>query len=471
MNKLLVIMFLITLLITRFYNLDHTARFTRDESYDIVKLHQYWVEKKVTLVGAINVTNELVYSSLTYYMLMPFAILGDFEPVSPVYGVAFYGTLTVLIFLLIVRKLNKKMLYLAVALVLVWFPLVQSSRWSWNPHLVTLWTSLGMLSFLQRKKVFLFLSGVFFGLAFHNHYLSFVSVAVFLIPTALVGFFKKEFLKVFTPWIGFVFLLIPFAVFDIRHPPGLFFTGYLKSNMVSQGVANEFTSFPKSFVSNIYNAFFYLTQYKVLAIFTLSLSTLLAYLDVRKKRYSHFLYLFPVVAQVAIISFLPTYENRYFLLTLTFLFVWLVLKREGISGVVLKLIILLFIVGGTFSLPGALTKPLSQPPPYVVSGSTNYIKNQIEKNDMKNVNIASLQSPDPDPLGLIYRDVLLSKNIRVLQPNEYTITDNLFITTTSAEEEVRNDPANIMNGFREGKLVNVYDVLDSNWKVYLFNRE
>ena len=470
MKKLLFICLLAILIFTRFYNLGSTARFTRDESYDIVKLHQYWIEKRITLVGAINVTNEIVYSSLTYYMLMPFAVLGNFEPVSPVYGVAFYGILTAMVFILLAKKINKKLLVWCAALVLVWFPLVQSSRWSWNPHLVSFWVGLGILSFLQKNNYYKFLSGVFFGLAFHNHYLSIVSTSVFLFLFSIEPFLKKNYKEILLPAAGFVLMILPYAVFDLRHPPGLFFTGYLKSNMVSKGIANELTLFPNTFINSVYQSLLYMTQNAIFAVILLILSVLIAINDFSKKP-KNLYYLIPVIFQIAVISFLPTFENRYFLLGITFFYIWLVMPRKKLGSNTQKLAITVCIIGGILSLSGALTNPLSQPPPVVVAKITNYIKDAAIQNDLKNVNIAALASPDPDPLGLIYRDVLLSKEIRLLSAGEYGITDNLFVVSTSDEGIVRADPANVIHGFREGKVARIYDISDTGWKVYLFNRE
>lgn len=47
----LFIFFILLLLLIRTYNLDHTARMTRDESSDLRRIHQYYIEKKITLVG------------------------------------------------------------------------------------------------------------------------------------------------------------------------------------------------------------------------------------------------------------------------------------------------------------------------------------------------------------------------------------------------------------------------------------
>ena len=109
-SKLLLILFIIALLFTRFYNLSQSDRFTRDESSDLVRMHQYYIDRTLTLIGPLDNTGTKVFGSLTYYMLMPFAILGNFNPVSPVYGTAFFGLLTALMIVYMTKIINPRFL-------------------------------------------------------------------------------------------------------------------------------------------------------------------------------------------------------------------------------------------------------------------------------------------------------------------------------------------------------------------------
>ncbi len=72
-----VILYLVILLFTRFYQVAYTARFTQDESGFLVRLHQIYDERKITLIGQVNDQGK-VFGSLTVYLLLPFAIIGDF---------------------------------------------------------------------------------------------------------------------------------------------------------------------------------------------------------------------------------------------------------------------------------------------------------------------------------------------------------------------------------------------------------
>lgn len=142
---LIALLFLSLLIFTRFYNLDTTARFIWDESSDLVKMHQYFLERKVTLIGPISEDGTKIFGSLTYYMLIPFAAWGNFDPVSPAMGAAFWGCITALLLIYLAYIVNKKFLIPIVLLSLGWSPLLETSRWAWNPNFIPFWIILGII--------------------------------------------------------------------------------------------------------------------------------------------------------------------------------------------------------------------------------------------------------------------------------------------------------------------------------------
>ena len=150
---ILFLIFISVVIFTRFYNLSGTARFTQDESSDLARMHEYYQNKQISLVGPISSDRSKVFSSLGYYMLMPFTVAFDFIPVSPVYGMAFLGVLTAVFMLLISRSIDKKKTILVGVLITIWFPLVLVSRWAWNPHFVIFWASLALLTYQYRKRI------------------------------------------------------------------------------------------------------------------------------------------------------------------------------------------------------------------------------------------------------------------------------------------------------------------------------
>ena len=99
------------------------------------------------------------------------------------------------------------------------------------------------------------------------------------------------------------------------------------------------------------------------------------------------------------------------------------------------------------------------------------MKTQIETKSLKNVNIVVLASPDHNTEGRKYRDLLLvPDNLQIKSTGEYSITDNLFVVSTSPISVIRSDPATEISNFRNGKLAGVWQIPNSSWVVYLLNK-
>lgn len=462
--------FLAALVFTRFYNLPATTRFTRDESSNLVDMHRIWKEKEITLLGPVDVSNTVIYASLTHYMLLPFAVMGNFSPASPAYGTAVYGIATALLLILLARQLNKKFVILVAVLGLAWYPLIESSRWAWNPHIVPLMFVIAILLWLRKRSRFKFLAGVFFGLAFHIHFFSFISFAVFWIIYALMEAKSRKFKDALLVGLGFGLTIIPFAIFDILHPPGLFFGKFLTNNPLTENFSHELSLFDQTFINGIFQTLLYLSQNSFLAVFAGVAIVILFVLDV-KKTPKNLLFFFPVLVQIATVSFLPYYAGRYFLISSVFFVCWLIIPRPKWGSAIAKFLIAIMIIGSLASI-GKLFKESQIPPGgYVVGEVSTFIADKIAVDDLKNVNLAVLASPDPDPLGIIYRHTLLVKEVRTLPESQFSLTDNLFIVSTGSEDALRRDASNTMNGFRKGKSQLVYQLAGTSWKVFLFNRD
>src|SRR5258708_3197960 len=215
--------FILVLVFSRFYNVPHTARFTEDESGFLVRLHQIFEERKLTLVGQVNEQGTKVFGSLSIYLFMVFAILGNFNPISVFYGAAFWGVITVIVMFYLGKIINKRLIWIFGVLLLVWFPLLQMGRWAWNPNFIPLWVALGIICYIKSKNFFFsFLTGVFFGLSIHQHYYAIFGTSVFIFIIAVDALLRKNIKNFFLPGIGFVLTLLPFLIFDLRHRPGLF---------------------------------------------------------------------------------------------------------------------------------------------------------------------------------------------------------------------------------------------------------
>lgn len=467
---ILVPLFLFLLVFFRLYNLDQTARFTQDESSDLVRMHQYYEAKKITLVGPISNNNAKVFGSLTYYQLMPFTAAGNFEPISPVYGMVFWGALTAILLILITLKINKKLLPYVAVLVIIWYPLLETSRWAWNPHLMLFWIALGIWLYLKDKPWSYALSGLALGLAFHNHYIAFITTAIFVL-LAIGKLLKQRKIKLASLFAGgFTTAFIPFVIFDLRHPPGLFFSKYLMSGSIENTKETTFIQVLADIWNNLANFGFYIAQNELLAILLGILVIGVVAFDMRSNRKA-LLYLIPVVGQIIAGSFMDSIQTRYILPAVVFFLVWLLIPRKMYAEFFARTSFIALIVGALFSVYTQLHHIPVYPDIKTIMAADKIIAETIQKNKVKDANFAVLASPASDTLGVSQRNALQVRDIHFLAANQYDVSDSLFVLSISDENRLRKDESQPMQPFKDTTLNGVYPVDKSQWKVYWFKKQ
>lgn len=458
--------FLILLIFTRFYNIELTARFTEDESLDLVRIHQIYVDRELTFVGPRNDQGTKVFSSLTHYLLLPATIIGDFDPVSPTYGAAFWGVITGLLIYFLAHKINTKLTPFIGVLTIVWLPLLETSRWAWNPNLIPLWSTLALICFTLKTKLGYFLMGVFLALTIHQHYYA-VFVLLFFLPVVAIETLKSgkvANLALFASG-GFIFL-IPFYVFDLLHPPGLFLTGLMSQSNQTQQMFDVLLFLQKSQTSLI-SLINYYTQYPALSFSLAILMIILLVLDLRSRSYP--LVFFGVwIGQILGVALIPQFFEHYLIPVLVVFLLWIIYPRLGLGLLTAKLILVILILGGILSLNTYLITPNYKPTLSVFRSVTKQIVDQVKNQGLGSANIAVLASSDRNTEGKRYRDLLLIQDVVLNSKHEYFNSDYLFVVSTSTEEVIRSDPAAEMHLFRSGKLVDTWDFEDPEWRLYLF---
>ena len=467
---------LVTLIFTRLWNINETARFTRDESSDLLRMYQYWQTKKITLVGPISSTGNKVFSSLTYYMQLPIVVLGKFTLVSSAIATAFWGILTVLCLFLIWRsyykdeKLNWHSI-LFLILCVVWHPLVITSRWAWNPHLIPFWLALAFLTERSKWKTKYFWLGLFLGMTFHHHYLAIFGGGMFGLLKMIELIRQKKWREAALLIGGALIAILPFVIFDLRHPPGLFFGAYLGSG-VSDLQAPTLITFWQRFLSGWATVLTEIVYWKLLWLPILILFGLLIFFDWQNKNKKALIFVLPVIAQIFASLFVETAELRYVLPATIFILMYLLIPREIKAQKIATIIIAIMITASLFQLPTALTKITASPSIAIVSEASETIANIFQKNpEINNPNIAVLTGDDLDALGEKYRDVLAINKITFRAASEYDATENLFVISNQNEAKVRSDPNYVMRFFQQAHLVEKISLQHQPWSVYWFNFE
>jgi len=368
--------------------------------------------------------------------------------------------------IVLTNLINKKMTFLVAILAIGWFPMVEISRSAWNPYLIPFWITLGLILYQKKKWFSLFLSGICFGLSIHNHYLAVFALGFFILLNTLISLRSKKFLLNLNLPIGFILVFLPFILFDLRHPPGLFLSRILYFNHTN-------TDFSLLIFSKIWEnwqqIFFYYTQTNMLSYIVQFLTFLLFFSDVKRKNLN-LIYFLPFLFQVMMITFISNSFNHYFLPGLVFFLVWVVSKRNFFLEKVSQLLIILLIISSILTIKSQLLIPTWAPNIKELREITNILKMDIEQKDRRNVNIAVLGSEDNNTYGRKYRDLLLIRNVKIMTRDEYSLSDHLFVVTQSSEKEIRLDPAFEMTRFRYGPIRDKWFVSNSDWRVYLFNR-
>ena len=472
-RAVLLALFLAAVIFHQFYNLGHTARFTQDESSDLVRMRQYYTERKLSLVGPISSDNSKVFSSLTYYMVMPFAAATGFEPIGPVYGTAFWGVLTAVVLLVVTAQVNRRFLVPGALLLIVWLPLVEMSRWAWNPHFVAFWAGLGLLVYFARKKLgslSFALVGFFFGMMFHHHYLSLIAVAPLMLYFTMQLWQQKQYRDIALMAGGYFFSIVPFLLFDLRQPPGLFFTQYLLGGSTPH-VETTLTlellwehaarNLRIVFESSLAQEIWYLPLGLGVA------ATLWA--DVKAKQYNTIVWLTPLLTLFITGLFLNDFQARYVYPAIAFLYVWMLLPRKKFAAAARNVVFGVLLISALSSIHKELTVTKVPPDIYSFTKASHFIADTITEHQLVNPNIAVLASKDSAPLAEKYRDVVRMYQAGVRELNEYDATENLFVVSTSDEARVRSDESNAMVYFSKSELRDVYEVENSNWKVYWFS--
>ncbi|KKU02713.1 MAG: hypothetical protein UX95_C0023G0003 [Candidatus Woesebacteria bacterium GW2011_GWD1_47_21] len=460
-------LFALLLLFSRFYNVDRTARFVWDESSDLVRMHQIFDEKNLTLIGPISEDGNKVFGSLTYYMLLPFTILGNFDPLSPTLGAAFWGVVTAFLVVYLAARVNKNILLFILPIAVFWYPLVETGRWAWNPNLIPFWVTLALIFYLRKSIFSKFLSGAFMGLALHHHYLSgfaILGMALVILFTRPKKIKAREF---FSFSAGAFLAILPFVVFDLTHPPGLFLSRILYFNYL--GGPGEKVSLLKNLVSVVDGTFGYFTQSNLFKAGLFASWLALIYTDI-KSRSKALPFAAVFLVQILGLLFVKDFYVHYVLPAVPFFLLYLIYPRKALGKTLSYLSLSVLLLSSLFSFPKQITKVTWEGDIASVKYMARTIEQKIKENDLKNANLAVLSSPDPNTYGRRFRDLLLLKGVNLRTKEEYQISDALFVITTANSEALRTDPAYEMNSFRNGPLVESWEVPDSEWRIFLFSK-
>ncbi len=467
-NKILILLFGLGLLVwSRFYNLEISARFIWDESSDLVRMQELFKDFRLTMLGPMSEDGIKIFGSLTYYLTLPFVIAGNFSPVSSAWATAFFGILTVVVLLWLIKK-NKTSVSLVIVFFLLLFsyPLLQSARWAWNPHFIPFWQSLGLVTFLIGENMGIILSGLFFGLTIHHHYYGLFVALGFLL---IVGWKKKErLLKIIFYLLGLGIAISPFILFDLTHPPGLFLTRMVSFSPLSyQNGAFNVKNMILNMVSVPWSFARFMAGEKIVFGWIVLILSILNIFKLKRDRSQKWL-LVVLVHFLGLSTIGGGIFDHYLLPAVIFYYLWIISSYK--KSLISKILIYVLIVSNVFALPSVIFKNDWSTNIKASEEITGYIVSKCN-NNCKNYNLVVLGSPDFNTKGRRYRDLLRLKNIELASMDKYSDLEGMFVVSYLDWNNLKNDPSYEINDYRELNPTEMKVIQNSKWKIYYFDKK
>ena len=240
----LVVLLIIVLVgaILRLYKIDQYMTFLGDEGRDVIVVRRLLVNLDPILIGPGTSVGNMYLGPAYYYMMAPFLLLANFNPVGPAILVALTGVATVVLVWFVARKwfpsivVNKINLSIAglsaAALYAVSPVVVNISRFSWNPNIMPFFSLLLVYSiwkfWKEQKWGWLIVAGACLGVMLQSHYLALIMIPMLGLfwLLAIVNSWKnkndaatKKSAIAYSLASLFLFLLMmsPLVIFDARH--------------------------------------------------------------------------------------------------------------------------------------------------------------------------------------------------------------------------------------------------------------
>lgn len=210
----------------RLYQIGPFMTFLGDQGRDAIIVKRIITFEHFPAIGAPSSVGQIFLGPFYYYLIAPFLLLFNFNPIGLGVGVA---VLSIVAMIYISYEMNKEFgaffTTIFVAFMTFSFTLIDLSRFSWNPNLLPYFSFITLFFFYkwvkEKKWLYALLFGLFLGCSFQLHYLSifiFGPIAGYFLYSYIQEKKKIIFLKqtVFAV-IGFVFISVPLILFDIKN--------------------------------------------------------------------------------------------------------------------------------------------------------------------------------------------------------------------------------------------------------------
>lgn len=304
----------------RLYNLGGFITFLGDQGRDASIVRNIITFKHFPAIGAPSSVGQIYLGPFYYYLIAPWLLIFNFNPVGLGYGVALMSIAGLVASYWIIRKeFNEIIAITFLAIITFSFTLVNLSRFSWNPNLLPIFSFMTLYFFylwgVRKKALYAALFGSLFALTVQLHHLAlllFGPITIMFLYELFRTSEKKKLLLQLIPTIGgFLFFSSPLIIFDLRHNflnTKSFITLFSSGNVVSEG---SYLDRLNATVNGLLHFSFQLPEYipGALVLFILFIG---AYILIIRKTKSHFLLLHLLTVAIFIFGFALLSSPRHY---------------------------------------------------------------------------------------------------------------------------------------------------------------
>lgn len=463
-NHYLIILILSLAAFLRFFNIEIKTSFLGEQGRDLLVARNILVFKKFTLLGPPTSLSPHIHFGPFYHYFNAFWLwLFRLNPLGPAIGFAFLNLLACLSLYLISLNWKQKIAGLMSALLFAVSPLmIIYSQSMFNSYFLISFTIFSFLSFSiflnKQKFCWLFLSGLFAGIALQANFLAYGLIISFLIWFILQK--TKFWLKSFSFIIGVLLATSPYLIFEVRHQ---FFNTHGFILWLREGGGSGFTLF--GFFRNIIESFgqiFYFTlanQNLLVTILLIAFLTSLILLFKKKDLFLKLILLFLSITLVLARIYPGKMLDHY--LGAVFPFVFLLfgyLFQKSLKSKFKIIISLIFAFIIFFNLSAYRFKTNNG---YGMLDNWNMKETKkaakiIANNADENFNIANLL--DGDTRAYTYRYLVEIENKKPLGVEEYPQSKTLYVITKINQEQILDYPVWEIYSFLPAKI-------DKSWPI------
>ena len=171
---------------------------------------------------------------------------------------------------------------------------------------------------------------------------SLFAISFFALAVTIEAIVKKEFKKAILMDLGIILALLPFIIFDLRHPPGIFLLGASR-----QADNIEKLNIFSNLINYTFETLKYYAQTLILTI-PLGLAILALLINDLYRRNRAWFFILPGILQIICVAAVAPYAFHYFLPIIPFFFVWLIYPREKVGKILSIVLISILIIGSCF---------------------------------------------------------------------------------------------------------------------------